>query len=542
MKAATLFILNNYQSLEVLQKSPRGTTELVLGKDRRLYVRKIFTDYGLPVEEIKKLAIPGLAKIYFLTADEEKIYLIQEYIEGDNLTAYVENQGPLSEKTIWQLAWHLSKVLEELHRASLLHRDLKPSNIMVDGQGKVHVVDIETLRLASSAKPRDTVVVGTEGYAPPEQFGFTTTDMRSDIYAYGKTIKELYQGRRPSLLMERLLNKCTRFDPQDRYNNIEQVQQALRRAQFMLQGWVKYLAAALGCVLLGLGFYYQQPPKEEQPQNTTVQNKVVAVQEPVNKAVSTKTAPKEQGLNKIEEPKTTEAGRPSEAGKTLEEQEPSGAQPQVGSSTIVASAPAASYAPTTPSVPAASPTPASSGANTQEAYNPYLDPTINYKLNPSRIKEKNHDPQNDYLAYTVPFIWRGENLEPYQNIFPYPDGMCFPNFSVRNLLPAADSCRVHIRMEGVEFKPRVSLSNLEQHAVHGRLTLGAPNERGHYTDYIVEYDAIPSRKSRITGTNFNGFNFFFVSQPIKFSVTYKWGTGEAHYYESPAMKLYHIEK
>ena len=113
--------------------------------------------------------------------------------------------------------------LKELHECGIIHRDIKPANLILQNPElpeSLYLIDFDAARLISGHKATDTALLGTRGYAPPEQYGFSQTDARSDIYALGCTFKEIlgpqYHGR-----LIPILNKCCAIDPQARYQNVE---------------------------------------------------------------------------------------------------------------------------------------------------------------------------------------------------------------------------------------------------------------------------------------------------------------------------------
>ena len=91
-------------------------------------------------------------------------------------------------------ALQLCAVLDYLHHQNIIFRDLKPSNIMVEQSGMVRLIDFGIARLFKPGKASDTAAIGTLGYAPPEQYGSIQTDLRSDVYSLGATLRTLLTG------------------------------------------------------------------------------------------------------------------------------------------------------------------------------------------------------------------------------------------------------------------------------------------------------------------------------------------------------------
>ena len=103
--------------------------------------------------------------------------------------------------------------LGALHRCSLVHRDINANNILITTDGNVKIIDYGIVRLFDKSKSTDTVILGTPGYAAPEQFGFTQSDSRTDIYALGVLMNVMMTGRLPSEDtarggISRIIEKC----------------------------------------------------------------------------------------------------------------------------------------------------------------------------------------------------------------------------------------------------------------------------------------------------------------------------------------------
>ena len=115
-----------------------------------------------------------------------------------------------------------------IHEEGIVHRDIKPENIIITNDGVVKLIDYDIARIDDSAKSSDTTILGTTGYAAPEQYGIAKTDARSDIYSIGILINVMLTGEHPSKKMcsgkwQKIVNKCTRINPDERYQNIREL-------------------------------------------------------------------------------------------------------------------------------------------------------------------------------------------------------------------------------------------------------------------------------------------------------------------------------
>jgi len=122
--------------------------------------------------------------------------------------------------------------MQSLHQLGLVHRDIKPENVMITGDGVVKLIDLNASRLSDPTKARDTQLLGTVGYASPEQLGIAPTDSRTDIYAMGVLLNVMLTGQHPSRMLAkgkagRIVLRCTQIDPNSRYQTAAQLMNAL---------------------------------------------------------------------------------------------------------------------------------------------------------------------------------------------------------------------------------------------------------------------------------------------------------------------------
>jgi len=187
--------------------------------------------------------LPALTGFFF---QNQRYFLVMEYIDGSTLEELLERNGaPFPERRVLAWAQQLCDVLEYLHsqRPPIIFRDFKPGNIMLTRNGQIKLIDFGIARFFRSTSSQDTQVLGTPGYAPPEQYGKSQTDERSDIYALGMTLFHLLTNTlsekgfglddvravnpRVSPMVARALEKATRIDPNERYENVSAFRRAL---------------------------------------------------------------------------------------------------------------------------------------------------------------------------------------------------------------------------------------------------------------------------------------------------------------------------
>lgn len=193
-------------------------------------------------------------------------YLVREYVEGISLAEWVDTQGPCTPRQAREAALSLCRVLEDLHSQEppVICRDVKPQNVIRDGAGRCHLIDLGAARRYRTERREDTVFLGTQATAPPEQFGYQQTDQRSDVYSLGMLMRFLLTGgydplpRRPGQSsLVRIIRRCTAFDPQDRYPSAQAVARALERCWRRRTAGVAVcgVCAALLFLLLGPSAY-----------------------------------------------------------------------------------------------------------------------------------------------------------------------------------------------------------------------------------------------------------------------------------------------
>lgn len=315
MQPAVDFMMNSYKRISLLKQDKNGSTELVLGADERIYIRKTLPYENHAYLALRDLQAEQLVRIYQVLLAEGKTYVIEEYISGMTLQELLDKRGPLAEAQVRDIALQLTEALAVLHKQKIIHRDIKPANIILRENGQAVLIDFGAARILTREGARDTCILGTPHFAPPEQYGFAATDVRSDFYALGMTLRELLgDGYHGSL--EQAIERCTEFDPKRRVASAAELHELLAR-RFR---WRWQYAAAVTAVLLLLGGGYVlygsrtpalpiEPPQTEQKQDT-------AAPQPDAKQKQKTAAPQPDGKQKSAAPteqKPAAAVKPSPA-------------------------------------------------------------------------------------------------------------------------------------------------------------------------------------------------------------------------------------
>ena len=235
------------------------------------YILKITQAGGEDLEEEFRLLAqlyPALAGHVPLGADcfrqGDGVYLVRSYLPGESLTRRIERQGPWGEEACRQLGEKLAALLERLHRMDppIIHRDIKPDNIIIGPDGDVGLIDFGIARQYKPHQDSDTRIMGSSVTAAPEQYGFTQTDQRADLYALGATLIWTLTGSydRDSLTeaavspqLKTILRKCTAFSPEDRYPSAVALQDALSRRTGRARALRRVAAACALAAAAGMG-------------------------------------------------------------------------------------------------------------------------------------------------------------------------------------------------------------------------------------------------------------------------------------------------
>lgn len=228
-------ILSYYK--EIAQISSHENVCLVQHiETKRIYVKKVLTEYKREIYEmLRRQKYPCFPRIYELLETEGTLILIEEYINGSSLEELLEEEGVFTEKESVQRILQICEEICLLHgqKPPVIHRDLKPSNIILTESGELKIIDFNTSRYYIEHASKDTVVLGTKEYAPPEQWGYGQTDARSDIYAIGIMFNVFLTGRFPEICLyegiwKPVIQKCIQFDPKNRYQTIQELIQEIR--------------------------------------------------------------------------------------------------------------------------------------------------------------------------------------------------------------------------------------------------------------------------------------------------------------------------
>lgn len=226
----------NYSSCGVLSDSQINHIEVFSKKQSGQKILKIQT-YNRNDEVfriLRDLFIPQTPQIFEICSNDDCCVVLEEFIEGKTLFSLLQKKHTLPPETACRYAQDVCKALSVLHSNEIIHRDVKPSNIIITPQDTAVLIDFSIARLKSEEKPKDTLNLGTAGYAAPEMFGISQSTPATDIYALGITLNEMLTGVHPSIdtpngRLGKIISRCLSMQMSKRFESAEVLSRALSR-------------------------------------------------------------------------------------------------------------------------------------------------------------------------------------------------------------------------------------------------------------------------------------------------------------------------
>ena len=216
---------SEYDLVRVWRDTPQMTMRQLrhkaLGRDL-MYLS--FEGDGAVYRLLQTVRHPHLPRIYEVRQEGNRCLVLEEYLSGSTVAQILEN-GLYTEDGVQRVMAAVCEGAGFLHRHGYIHRDIKPENVMVCDDGRVVLLDFDIAREYKPHARQDTCVVGTAGYAAPEQFGVAQTDTRSDLFAMGVMMNVMLTGRHPTRQaatgkLAPIIEKCTQLDPNKRYADV----------------------------------------------------------------------------------------------------------------------------------------------------------------------------------------------------------------------------------------------------------------------------------------------------------------------------------
>jgi len=232
------------------------------GKNDEVVVNSLLAEANM----MKKLDHPSLPRIVDIIDNGITIYVIMDYIEGESLDKVLNEYGAQPEELVIGWGKQLCDALSYLHsqKPPIIYRDMKPANVMLRPEGNIKIIDFGIAREYKEQNLADTTVLGTKGYAPPEQYS-GQTDPRSDIYALGMTMHHLLTGVDPrngeayasvrqwnpelSDGIEAIIDKCVQPASENRYQNCTELLYDLEHPDLITKDFKRKQKRRLGAFI-----------------------------------------------------------------------------------------------------------------------------------------------------------------------------------------------------------------------------------------------------------------------------------------------------
>lgn len=236
------------------------------GKNDEIVVNSLLAEANM----IKRLDHPSLPRIVDIIDNGITIYIVMDYIEGESLDKILNEYGAQPEDMVVNWAKQLCDALSYLHsqKPPIIYRDMKPANVMLKPEGNIKIIDFGIAREYKEQNLADTTVLGTKGYAPPEQYS-GQTDPRSDIFALGMTMHHLLTGVDPrngepyapvrqwnpelSEGIEIIIDRCVEPAAENRYQSCAGLLYDLEHPELITKGFKKIQRRKLISFITAIG-------------------------------------------------------------------------------------------------------------------------------------------------------------------------------------------------------------------------------------------------------------------------------------------------
>ena len=224
-------VTTEFDTLHVLKQSPRGTVSVVRHKKSGTrYVFRRYSGSGEVYRRLLPVLCPHLPQIMEAAEQDGQTAVLEEYVQGDTLAELLMG-ARLTEREARKVTMQLCQALHVLHSMGAVHRDVKPENVILRGSDAV-LIDFDAARIYKDESESDTQVLGTTGFAAPEQYGIFQSDERADIFSLGVLLNIMLTGKHPSREMAagkmgRIVRKCTMTAPEQRYQSARALMEVL---------------------------------------------------------------------------------------------------------------------------------------------------------------------------------------------------------------------------------------------------------------------------------------------------------------------------
>lgn len=220
-----------FEVVRLLKERPRGSVRLIRhNAGGNQFILRHFQGNGEVYRRLLSCSCRYLPLVYEAAEQDGENIVIEEFVQGDTLDFLLE-EALFSPQETKQTIKQLCQGLWVLHSMAAVHRDIKPENVILRGSDAV-LIDFDAARLHKPQAEADTHILGTTGFAAPEQYGLGQSDTRTDIYSLGVLMNVMLTGQHPSKKLAegrlgRIIQRCTQINPAKRYKNVLHLMEAL---------------------------------------------------------------------------------------------------------------------------------------------------------------------------------------------------------------------------------------------------------------------------------------------------------------------------
>ena len=220
-----------FEVVRLLKERPRGSVRLIRhNAGGNQFILRHFQGNGEVYRRLLSCSCRYLPLVYEAAEQDGENIVIEEFVQGDTLD-FLLKEALFSPQETKQTIKQLCQGLWVLHSMAAVHRDIKPENVILRGSDAV-LIDFDAARLHKPQAEADTQILGTTGFAAPEQYGLGQSDTRTDIYSLGVLMNVMLTGQHPSKKLAegrlgRVIQRCTQVNPAKRYKDVMNLAEAL---------------------------------------------------------------------------------------------------------------------------------------------------------------------------------------------------------------------------------------------------------------------------------------------------------------------------
>lgn len=221
-----------YSVVKVYKKTEKKSIILLRHNElKKDIICRKFTGDCSAYKILRDISFANIAAVFDVSEVENEVTVLEEFVNGVTVADILLN-GLYDERGVKHIVKSLCDALTVIHSYGIVHRDIKPENVMITDNGTIKLIDFDAARLFKNGQSKDTKIMGTAGYAAPEQLGLAQSDERTDIFALGVLMNVMLTGEHPSKKlykgkMTKIIEKCIQLDPQKRYTTAAELKKSL---------------------------------------------------------------------------------------------------------------------------------------------------------------------------------------------------------------------------------------------------------------------------------------------------------------------------